>query len=295
MSHAAMRSPGSFPLPESVVGQATSTGRGWCAPLLIPEEHPFFFDHPLDHVSGMLTICGMLDMITDRSGDPLERGDRRLLVDLAFPAICDLDRPTEITVTPDENQTGRYLVGATQDGSHTCEGSLRLLDGIISRNTGHGRAEETGTCPAELVHRHRIENVMLGAPVEDETGITAPLLLPPDGHYLDGFGQGRYSARGLIEASRQFFTVLLHQAADKPMGTTTFWMRLGADLPCSPTTDAPLSLRWQRVPHKGSRIKVGFDLVLDDSGTVLGSFDYHAVAVSSAAYQRFRARSAEKP
>ncbi|MGX7825815.1 AfsA-related hotdog domain-containing protein [Actinokineospora sp. 24-640] len=274
--------------PDSVVGPMTATAEGWSAPLWIPEDHPFFFDHPLDHVSGMLTICGMLDVVTALAGDPIERGDRRMLVDLTFRGISDLERPSEVLVSEADD---RYLVRTEQGGASTCDGSVRLVDGIVPR-TGPTPAGGTELCPPELVHRHRVENVMLGAPVETAEGITAPLLAPPRGHYLDGFGGARYSVRGLIEASRQFFTVLLHRAADKPMGTTTFWMRLGADLPCSPTTEDALSLRWRRVGHRGTRITVAFDLVATGSGAVLGSFEYHAVAVSAVAYQRFRARSA---
>lgn len=274
--------------PESVVGPMTATAEGWSAPLWIPDDHPFFFDHPLDHVSGMLTICGMLDVVTALAGGPIERGDRRMLVDLAFRGISDLDRPSEVLVSEVD---GRYLVRTEQGGASTCDGSVRLLDGIVPR-TGPTAVGEIEPCPRELVHRHLFENVMLGAPVESAEGITAPLLAPREGHYLDGFGGARHSVRGLIEASRQFFTVLLHRAADKPVGATTFWTRLGADLPCSPTTEDALSLRWRRVGHKGTRITVAFDLVATGSDTALGSFEYHAVAVSAVAYRRFRARSA---
>jgi hypothetical protein len=237
-------------------------------------------------VSGIQIICGVLDMVTKLSGEPLERDDRRLLVDLRFRGICDLEQPTRLDVTTDG---GGYGVRAAQNGVAITEGEFRLVDGVRATPVpAGGQGDAVELCAQELVHRHRIENVVLGAPVEDVDGIVAPLVRPSTRHYLSGFGGGRYSTRGLIEASRQFFTVLLHRAAAKPMGVTTFWMWLGADIPCSPANDTPLVFRWQRVAHKGTRIKVGFDLVERDSGTVVGRFDYHAVAVSTAAYQRFR-------
>lgn len=273
--------------PEAVVGTLARTDNGWTAPLRVDLGHPFFFDHPLDHVSGIQIICGVLDMVTKLSGEPLERNDRRLLVDLRFRGICDLTQPTQLDVTTDGDG---YGVLVTQNGVAITEGEFRLVDGVRATPIpAGGQGNVVELCAQELVHRHRIENVVVGAPVEDDDGIVAPLVRPSGRHYLGKFGRGRYSARGLIEASRQFFTVLLHRAADKPMGVTTFWMWLGADIPCSPTNDVALHLQWQRVAHKGTRIKVGFDLMESDSGTVVGRFDYHAVAVSTAAYQRFRA------
>jgi hypothetical protein len=273
--------------PEAVVGTLARTDTGWTAPLLVDLSHPFFFDHPLDHVSGIQIICGVLDMVTKLSGEPLERDDRRLLVDLRFRGICDLTQPTRLDVTTDGDE---YGVRVTQNDVVITEGEFRLVDGVRATPTPAGdRGNVVELCAQELVHRHRIENVVVGAPVEDDDGIVAPLVRPSGRHYLGRFGRGRYSARALIEASRQFFTVLLHRAADKPMGVTTFWMWLGADIPCSPTNDTALHLRWQRVAHRGTRIKVGFDLAESDTGTVVGRFDYHAVAVSTAAYQRFRA------
>lgn len=294
MGHAEIpETPCGSAMPDAVVGALGRTDDGWTAPLLVDLSHPFFFDHPLDHVSGILVVCGMLDMITKLSGDPLERNDRRLLVDLRFHGICDLEAPTRLDVTTGGDG---YGVRAAQGGVATSEGEFRVVDGVRATPIPAGSRDNViELCSQELVHRARIENVVVGAPVEDDDGIVAPLVRPSARHYLGGFGRGRYSARGLIEASRQFFTVLLHRAADKPIGVTTFWTSLGADIPCSPTNDTALSLRWQRAAHKGTRIKVGFDLIESESGTAVGHFDYQAVAVSNAAYQRFRARSTANP
>src|SRR5260370_15480409 len=117
MSQPAVVSPTRLPVPASelVGAPAKPAADGWSAPLRIPYLHPFFFDHPLDHVPGMLTVCSLLDLAGAAVGDQLDHAGRRLRLSLAFPAICGLSRPTVLSVAPDRTLAGRLLVRAPHD------------------------------------------------------------------------------------------------------------------------------------------------------------------------------------
>jgi A-factor biosynthesis hotdog domain len=292
MSQPSVMSPTRLPVPPSELlgAPAEPAADGWSAPLRIPYLHPFFFDHPLDHVPGMLTVCALLDLAGAAAGDQLDRAGR-LGLSLAFPAICGLSRPTVLSVALDRSLAGRWQVRSVQDGVVTCAGWVQPTDGLAGVATGAERADRSSRCRPDLLHRTRLDNVLLGPPTSEPDAVAAALLHPPAGHYLTGFGCNGYSARGLIEAGRQFATMLVHQAVGKPPDTKMIWLAVEADLPCAPVAGVVVALRWQQRPrqHSGSRVRLEFDLVDRSSAAVLGSLAYSGRAISPAAYERFRA------
>jgi hypothetical protein len=260
-------------------------GRDWSAPLRIPHGHPFFFDHPLDHVSAAITMFGLLDLLAAATGDLLNTAGRRLLGELSFPAICELNPPVMLCVTADEDVPGRWLVRSLQDGTTACDGWLELADQTVSGTGAPGRS----LCPRELVHRTRADNVMLG-PFPDRDEIVVPMLHPPTGHYLDSFARNGYSVRGAIEASRQLVTLLTHLAMDKPLDTKLVLLELAVNVPCAPNPGTAMALRWRRRPLAGGVVEATFDLI-SASSAVLGNFRYRVAPVSPAAYRRFRSHT----
>ncbi len=268
-----------------LTGPVRKTGPGWTAGLTVPREHPFFFDHPLDHVPGSLTICGLLDLAESVTGPA--GGAERLLLDLRFPAMGTLSGPVELGLAPAPGVPGQWSLLAQQADADICAGTLRRVAGLGRPATAPQPGDmRDSLCPQDLVHRVDEDNIVLGVPADAGDEVTAPAVPPRPGHYLDHGGPA-FSARSLIESSRQFFTVLEHWAAGWSYGTTVLWTAFHADLPASPPSPA-YSFRWVREPVKRSKLDVSFDL-LDADGVVAGRFDYVAVTVSAAAYERFRA------
>jgi hypothetical protein len=68
------------------------------------------------------------------------------------------------------------------------------------------------------------------------------------------------------------------------------WRRLTADLPCGLPDDTPLALRCGRMQRPGNRLDVCFDLVDTAAATTVGRLRWDVLAVSPAAYRRFRDR-----
>jgi hypothetical protein len=111
--------------PEDVV--IGPRGSGGTHPLRILLDHPVFFDHPLDHVPGMLAIEALRQAALIAAGRP------RLAVtgvDATFPAFLELDRPCEVGVdtllTTEDGHLAR--VSCVQQGVTGVCGELTLSE-----------------------------------------------------------------------------------------------------------------------------------------------------------------------
>ncbi len=240
--------------------------------LLVDQNHPFYFDHALDHVPGMLLVNGLLDLV---------RASGRATMAIDFAALCELDRPTTLSATRDGDG---WRLTASQDGTPVAEGTL-----TTTATAAFFAAAQITPEPVDedLVHRARPENVVLGEPVHDADDEIRVPLLPPDG-YLAERGQGDYTLLGLVEAGRQLATLFAHIIDVHPLDTQLLWSRLEADLPCAVPGDAALMLRSRPAPVKGRKLRYEAELVGGD-GRVHGTVAICCQAVNPASYQRFRA------
>ncbi|MFI1163559.1 ScbA/BarX family gamma-butyrolactone biosynthesis protein [Streptomyces sp. NPDC020801] len=100
-------------LPEDVV--LAPTRRPDCWQLRADTAHPVFFDHPLDHVPGMLLLEAARQVACLRGFAPRPPAAFRA----AFHRYAELDRPSWISVETDEG--GRTRVVATQGESAVFE------------------------------------------------------------------------------------------------------------------------------------------------------------------------------
>jgi hypothetical protein len=265
----------------------TPWGAGWTAALRIPEGHPFFFDHPLDHVPGILTLFGLFDLINAATPKRPDWCTGRLTAELAFPGMCVLDKAVMLSVIPDAKDADRYLLRAAQGDLTGCDGWLRIVGDTGFTGPPHGLNTARHTpCRPGLVNRVRRDNVLLGSPLGQET-IVASLVHPPAGHYLAEGWYQEYSVRRIIEAGRQFSTMILHHAAGKTQDCRFIWLGVRIDLPCAPAGKVT-ALRWRRERLVGNRVTVTAELVGNPATAVSGSVSYTVVTVSPAAYERFR-------
>jgi hypothetical protein len=247
------------------------------AKLRIDARHPFFFDHPLDHVPGMLLVAGLLDLIRDE----IPAGSR-LALSLEFPSMCELDRPTQLTATL---ENAGFRLTATQDGRAVCTGTVGVraytAPALVA---GH---RDWKPVSAELVHRARPENIALGEP-EDVGGEVRVPVLPPTG-YLAERGNGGYDVEAMIEAGRQLATLFAHTVAGNPIDSQLLWCRLDADLPITLPAGSALVLRTWPEQAKGRMLGYPAALASDTDGTLLGAVKVTCMALTPASYQRFRA------
>jgi hypothetical protein len=236
--------------PDVLSGPQLSAGRAR-ARLALRRDDPFFFDHPLDHVPGLLLLTALLDLVRlaaggdgDGNGDGSGRApipDSRLQVALGFGRLCELDDPVELTAHRHAQDSGDWSVTATQQNVAVCEGSIRMTDARGA--AGPSRPPRPLPIDQRLVHRADLRNVMLGELELDRPVLCAPLLEPPPGHFFRRRGDADCEAVELVEAARQLSTAGVHRALGKPDDIRILWLELAADLPAALPRSRELGLR----------------------------------------------------
>lgn len=111
------------------VNPARDTARSRISKISTDDSHTFFFDHPLDHIPGMLVVDTALRQAEDmaaRTGRGAAEPLRVRALDLAFNGLCE--RSSDAFVHLAEGVPGgrALTVDVRQDGTSVCSGSLRL-------------------------------------------------------------------------------------------------------------------------------------------------------------------------
>jgi A-factor biosynthesis hotdog domain len=257
------------------------------AELHVDQRHPFFFDHPLDHVSGMLLITGLLDLVRSSSGRPFDvRAGYRIRLDLKFGRICELDGAVTLSAHRADGH-GVHTVGAIQDGHEVCGGRVELVSEDLPTISGHG-AGTIVPIAAELVRRADPRNVILGVPEIDSDHYRVPLVAPPSEHFLLRNGDERYGVEELVEAGRQLVTVASYGPHGRSSNTHLLWIGVTADLPVALRRSVPLELRWPVTPARGNTAVLEFELVARETGHPMGSLSYVIKSCTSVTYARLR-------
>jgi hypothetical protein len=258
----------------SVITPVVRRGDQRRAALVVDQDHPFFFDHPLDHVSGMLLVTGLLDLVRAGVDPHLDvRDGRRLRLSVKFTRFCELDDRVLLTAEPGA-AAGEWAVSAVQRGTAVCQGTVELVRGrgVLPRWPADTRPV-TPLAPG-LAHRVDPRNVVLGAPDISPGVYEVPLLSPPYGHFLRRHGDERYGLEEIIEAGRQLFTAATHLAHGRAPDTQLVWIVLTADIPVGAVRSVPLALRWPVCPPRGNTGVFDYGLVVRGTGRPLGSLSY---------------------
>lgn len=183
------------------------------ARLVVDRRHPFFFDHPLDHVPGLLLIEGMVrtgEAAMERQG---VRG-RTTLRDLQveFRRYCVFDRPVTLLARAAGEGAGShgrgYSIEVWQQGVLRASGrcgwvATESLPLCADRPATAEAGPTVTACAANRVRKQRPENVMIGQPREVDDMLVAPVLAPhPDNRLARGL-EDEFSAIYLLEAFMQ--------------------------------------------------------------------------------------------
>ncbi|NIH82403.1 nitroreductase family protein [Amycolatopsis viridis] len=245
--------------------------------LMADLDDPFFFDHELDHLPGMMLLSAALDLVRPAGADPA------VALTLDFRGMGELDGPVRLSAdSPDS--TGRlWQVHADQDGRTIMTGTIE--QGDPAETSPGSPSWPVQPVDQRLVHRRRAENVFVGDLVESEHDWRVTVLPPPPGHHLDG---GRTAER-LIEAARQFVTLLEYADNQRQEGTRFVLTRLAATVPAGPSAGAVLT--WTKAGERGNRPRYDVQ-ILDADGRAVGSVTVCGRALSEAAFRRLRGRPA---
>lgn len=263
----------------------------WSGRLDVRMDDPYHFDHPLDHVPGMALLEGLLELVRRSGAADLELATRRAELAITFPAFCELDGPIMLQVVRYPNGEpgveAALTLLAEQDERVVCEADLtiRLAPAITAARGGDGPRWLTAD-PA-LVHRHRRENVFVtGMATRGDTRVVG-VRPAAAGHALAMEPGQPYRAEFLVDAARQFLTMICHVEHDRPADTVFVLSGVTANLPCGLQADT--YLRWSVAPPGRGRLRLSAELVAGDpDGERCGLVEFDYFAVAPAVYGRLR-------
>lgn len=263
------------------------------AMLLVDQDHPFFFDHPLDHVSGILLVTGLLDLVRS-SADPYlgGRGGRRIRFSVKFIKMCELDRRVVLFAEPGPAKEGTgWAIRAVQDDKIVCFGSVELVTEVEPPPRWPQYIGPVTPIQAPVVHRADPRNVVIGEPAISPGFFDVPLISPEPGHFLLRNGEQRYGVEEIVESGRQLFTALCHLAHDRPDDTRLLWLGVTADLPTGSSRSVPLALRWPVCPPRDDREYFDYTVLARGGSRPLGSLSYVVKCLTPAAYRELREKA----
>lgn len=254
------------------------------ARLRVDQGDPFFFDHPLDHVPGMLIISGAAELVREGT-DGAFAG--RVRAAMTFRNICELDPAPTLLLTGGGQRGG---IQVAQESTTVADGwfEFSAADDVPERDSPLAPARRV-PANAALVHRSRDENIVIGSPWQDNGQVSAAVLPSPAGHALAGRRPDTHTVEYLIEAGRQFSTWLPHRLARWPLDAHMLWIGVTVDLPVQLPHSLAVALRWRVAPIVAGKAKFHFDLVpADGRGPALGSLRFASKMLGRDEYDHFR-------
>jgi hypothetical protein len=263
----------------------------WSSTLVVNEDDTFHFDHPLDHIPGMLLLSGVLELIqVAEDMDATERAAQRLSMSITFRAFAELDEPTALRAARSSfvGQGVQWSVAAEQGRSSMLDGWVNIRSGEPLEASSSATVPDSEPVAADLVHRHRPANILLGVPRAGEAARTMPLLAPPVTHPLVERSPDFRTIEELTEAARQFIISNSHTVDGLPMDTQMILSRITLDLPRALPRDVPVAMRSQRSSNNGGRRSLRFELIDERDGQSLGQFVVSGRGASPASYARLR-------
>jgi hypothetical protein len=204
----------------------------WTAPLIVDETDTAIFDHSVDHLPGMLMLHGIAELVERASPDVGADRWTAGAFDMNFTHFVEKDRPAHVRIMP-AGAPHIWRAEVIQSGRVACSGTV----GGIALDGGRqptANMAATATAPdalaeAALVHRSHPENIMV-----------SPLRAAAGGYTVDYFPsevartkrfEYAHGPLDIVEAARQFVTLLSHTVCGFDLRTRLILARLVVNMP----------------------------------------------------------------
>ncbi|MBF0300164.1 MAG: hypothetical protein HQK51_15690 [Oligoflexia bacterium] len=192
--------------------------------LIVDDTHPYFFDHPLDHLPGILLLEGAIQtlqhylFVTDINNKQ-GAGLYLSFIDIKFQKYAEKHLTTEIKVS------SSLQVEIIQDGQKCC-----LLTAKFKKDEDYNKcqdytndikvfAEKSVIRPnKELLHKKREENVLVSEiiSISADSVMATALPLSPEQYFSDGHPNW-HTPSYLLELARQCMMQMAHTTLKIPL------------------------------------------------------------------------------
>lgn len=262
------------------------------ASLIVDESHPYFFDHPLDHVSGILLIEAMSQLV--ERCVPSFRGKNAYIkhAKFTFNRFCEKHLPTLISLEKAEANARWDMVNvaAKQSGCSVCVGRLAIAANGMPK-AGNAEIMRVNLADAKYLHKANAENVLISTPVmSSEKEFICRALPPTSKHLLAGGDEIVFSFLYWFEAARQFITYLSHDYYAVPFGSPMNLVSVEFSMSKPLTRGMTYQLK-----HRAADKKVlsfgsfaHFEVLIEKSDEVVGKVSLVAQVVDKKTYQELR-------
>jgi hypothetical protein len=243
-------------------------------------QDPVFFDHPLDHVPGMLLVVAGLELAEHAAMlRPANVSFR-----LAFTKFCELDAPVEVSAT---RETGGNPFEFIQSGRSIARGLLGRRETALPAELAPVPAFGNGSISSELVHRADPANIAVGPLTVDAGRVWVRV---HEQAAIGGIPPRASAVASIIEAARQLVIAILHLWGQHPMGTKMIFVGLTADVPTAVRQGhMTRALSWQPTPPEQTR-KLHIDVhAVGDRAIKVGSIVIASRCVDEVEYAQLRA------
>jgi 3-hydroxymyristoyl/3-hydroxydecanoyl-(acyl carrier protein) dehydratase len=180
------------------------------AVLIVNKDHPFFFDHKLDHVPGLLIAEGMCQL-SEILAKSINKTSTLFIcgINIDFVKFCTFKKKIIMLAEVDSiNQSSTIIyVKAYQNDQ------LRDVAVVIfcSKNKEYKhykniQGDDTVTkmpCPKNLINKTNIHNVMITTPEERGQAYYSKILKPSINNMLSDHVSGKYHPLYILEAFMQ--------------------------------------------------------------------------------------------
>lgn len=242
-------------------------------------QDPVFFDHPIDHVPGMLLVVAGLELAEHAAMlRPANVSFR-----LTFAKFCELDAPVEVSAS---RETGRKSLEFTQSGRSIARGLLGRRETALPAELAPVPAFQSGSIPRELVHRADPGNIAVGPLTVDAGRVWVRV---HEQAAIGGVPPRTGAIASIVEAARQFVIAILHLWGKQPMGAKMIFVGLTADVPTAvPQDQMTRALSWHpTAPEQTGKLQIDVHAI-GDRAIKVGSIVIASRCVDDVEYARLR-------
>jgi 3-hydroxymyristoyl/3-hydroxydecanoyl-(acyl carrier protein) dehydratase len=270
--------------PENVV--ITNVQRGpqsLRAQLVVNEAHPYFFDHPLDHIPGILLLEGVLQLI-ELAMPPLSgRVAYVKTLNIKFQQYVQKQGVIDLHLEQDKDPHV-FNAKVMQAGKLMCTCILGMTYSSAFETSPAGEFTATRCRDKALLHKAREENVIVSDMSAFAQGLSVDTLKLPDDHFFQEGDPEHYSMVYFLEVARQCYMQIAHSYLRIPLNTPMNLLALSFTLDRPIPRNSPLSLAPQagfdaQQPFKTNRIYID----LFNRGEKIGQASITAQVLSQSA------------
>ncbi|MGF6330845.1 3-hydroxymyristoyl/3-hydroxydecanoyl-(acyl carrier protein) dehydratase [Pseudomonas sp. BS3782 TE3695] len=253
------------------------------AQLVVNEAHPYFFDHPLDHIPGILLLEGVLQLI-ELALPPLSgRVAYVKTLSIKFQQYVQKQGVIDLHLEQDKDPHV-FHAKVMQGGKLMCTCILGMTYSSAFETLPAGEFRATRCRDKALLHKAREENVIVSDMSTFAQGLSVDTLKLPDDHFFQEGDPEHYSMVYFLEVARQCYMQIAHTYLRIPLNTPMNLLALSFTLDRPIPRNSPLSLAPQagfdaQQPFKTNRIYID----LFNRGEKIGQASITAQVLSQSA------------